>query len=1604
MDRRTAPRATPSCDPVAALASSSWFCRETTTSRPESHPHFQLPLCVCPPRWTGSLRRSLVMPLLSPRRSVLWDLSTNSSDQQQQQPNWPPAASTKSGATLRPHSPLTQRPRSEHGLPTSRLSHELLADDIDGASLAPSHARSIRFSLMKFRNLSESQLSVRAKEHAAHDDAPPMPVPHRPTPSSLPSIVKTAPTMDDVGAPAGPSEEEEQRDETAPRHVRPSFFQRSHSRARPAATEKPARKSTEEKRKEKGRSSLRWRKLQGKGNGLEDLHRLSALHMAGQQAQQAAPPPSYGDETHSDLALPVPPPRFSESSQSDGSNASSGDHIYGSTTTTTTTHTTFFKLPRRHNKNRNSLFPLPARVASPDAPSTDPNEPTTPRASTSAFSTHSVRTPDGPDDLATPPTVLQRRHTDASSPTKHREPRPALPSPHAAPGKSLLSFAEPDSHLFRDDSRRSRGSSASSPLQPPSRFSTRDRASTASSLGRPSNDQDTPPLMTGSTRNSTSTASRASLHGLLHLARFRQGSEPQSPRHGSPGSRSKSNSFAQSRETLVIPEREEGDSPSRYLERLEAAVARSVIAGILSKSADPFAQAVLRSYTRRFPFFGEPIDMSLRKFLLEAELPKETQQVDRVIQAFADRYHECNPGIFVSSDQAYIIAFSLMMLHTDAFNKNNKRKMQKHDYVKNTSGQQVADDVLACFYDNICYTPFVHYEEEMDVNGERILPFKVKKSKVKGLVSDGVTKKPSGPLDPYNLLVESKLDLLRPPIKDHIALDDPYNYLGDQGELDPHYLQRAFTHTGVLQIISARSRPAAYEGTIDHASPSPVETQAGIVDLKITKVGIVWRKAAKKKKARSPWQEWGAVLTGSQLYLFKNAHWAKSLAHQFNSQQRPGQPRIPVIFKPPLQDFKPDALVKTDNAVALVDATYNRHKHAFMFFRAGGQEEVMLAENEGELNDWLALINYAAAFRAAGVRIRGMVGGNEEDLRAGQARLTDAADASAEAKPVMARQSTVARGGLSPQLQQQVMAARRQIMVQKIGEIEQAVGDAVMQLDTMLRNARHLLVLAPIGQKTREDVMHAAAKSDAMVKWLRRDIWRLKCHRDILVMDVRLDGYSASELRVLAEQQAISAQQAIKDVEHQRAEHPNDSSAGERHSRPAQTPPHSPSSPARSDRRSTTESIETLMSNDLFRTPPGTVDSQTRTDGYKLPPLQLDVDADNEHRPSITSTLLSVSSPARRSLSQASSASSYRPIPLERVDSEVVSDVSRPEDPTSATDPNDRKVELLARSTMTPPPVASAMSRGNMSLDGVSSASTPESTKHKGVRRSLQKTLRDGHHHGSSSVHRHRRGKDSDGTIRAAGVDAENADEGTPRLEREKGRFILHGKQASVIQFGSDWPNERMKARRGQWQQQHGGPAHSPTRQYSHASDLTTTSSTAAAAGGSMIQTFLHDPSGDESGGGGDAAGSSSSARYSYSLRSDAEAAEAFASSTRGLDGAGGEAASYFDVESWDPSYRDPIDRDVAKRQTVIGPTPVGGDAAPSREAAERDDAPDVRDTPDQANHDNDDDDDDHEDADEGDSDSVASKSNRRTVIGPPRVKSTGAGAAPADDEGVQTA
>jgi len=1057
-------------------------------------------------------------------------------------------------------------------------------------------------------------------------------------------------------------------------------------------------------------------------------------------------PPAYGDEASSTLAIPVN--RLSESSRSDGS---SGEHgVYATTTTTThtvQTTTTFFRLRK---PKKGPLFPLPPKVIAPE-PSRSlvvPSSSATPNMTRTSVSSESAA-----GRSIRMPSTAEEGSISAS---------PIGSPSHSALAKSSKAFSVSGSPLVGRDSN---GSVPSSPTR--SRIGVRGRSSTLSSLKNMPSDDALPTPQLPSTRTSTSTG-RKSFGDLFNLShRLRQNSEPASARQGSglatPGSNtSKNNSMQLTREPVVVPERHEDDTPAKYLVRLEEAVSRGVVASVLSKGSDPFSHAVLRSYMRGFSFFGDPMDMALRKLLMEADLPKETQHIDRCVQAFADRYHECNPGVYASPEQAYFIAFSLLILHTDVFNKNNKHKMQKCEYLKLTHGDGLFDEILECFYDNISYTPFIHVEDDLDINGERIIQHKMKRKSLFPRTSSDPLKRPSKePVDPYTLIIDSKLDSLRPNLKDLMHLEEHYNYLGTAQSLNLQDLQKTFFKTGVLQIVSARSRPDAFMS--EKTVTNPEEAHPGIVDIKITKVGLLWRKDTKKKKTRSPWQEWGAILTGAQLYFFRNVAWIKNLMHQYENHIKQGHDGIPVIFKPPLEQFKPDALMSTDDAVALLDSTYKKHKHAFIFVRHGGFEETFLADNEDEMNDWLAKLNYAAAFRTSGVRMRGVVGGNYEGQRTRGIRRLDSGSGSARSVQTPTGEVTIISGKIDTKMAQDILAARREIIMQKISEAEQNLAVAQKQLDDILRNARHLQILAPIQSKTRDQVLLAAGRMAAKLKWIRMEIWRMKCHRDILKMDLEDERRSNAEKTIKIEGRARP--QSVERASLSRL----DSKASTIRSpnmRPATQP--------------TSEAEKNFSIDDIFTTPPAMSSSSSfhkSQASWELPPLTFDVRKARH-------SSLSSSGPKSPVLSHtASFPSTLRSTTPEKAQVPQIT-------MTPQVDTNEHAV--LEQAGPSERKVADVGPENEDNKDRLEVLEKEKMDRGNIIRRSLHRTLREAHVPAHS---RSRKGKES--TPGAGISDEGNADD---VLARGSGSFIVHGKKASVINFGEEFqnlsPDERLRLRK----------------------------------------------------------------------------------------------------------------------------------------------------------------------------------------------------------------
>ena len=62
-------------------------------------------------------------------------------------------------------------------------------------------------------------------------------------------------------------------------------------------------------------------------------------------------------------------------------------------------------------------------------------------------------------------------------------------------------------------------------------------------------------------------------------------------------------------------------------------------------SGDAIHIGALNVFMRDFDFDADALDVALRKLLMGVSLPKETQQIDRVMEAFAKRYDECHPGL-----------------------------------------------------------------------------------------------------------------------------------------------------------------------------------------------------------------------------------------------------------------------------------------------------------------------------------------------------------------------------------------------------------------------------------------------------------------------------------------------------------------------------------------------------------------------------------------------------------------------------------------------------------------------------------------------------------------------------------------------------------------------------------------------------------------------------------------------------------------------------------------------------------------------------------------------------------------------------------------------
>ncbi|XP_074190278.1 IQ motif and SEC7 domain-containing protein 1 isoform X7 [Rhinolophus sinicus] len=127
-------------------------------------------------------------------------------------------------------------------------------------------------------------------------------------------------------------------------------------------------------------------------------------------------------------------------------------------------------------------------------------------------------------------------------------------------------------------------------------------------------------------------------------------------------------------------------------------LSRQMIGEFLGNRQKQFNRDVLDCVVDEMDFSAMELDEALRKFQAHIRVQGEAQKVERLIEAFSQRYCICNPGVvrqFRNPDTIFILAFAVILLNTDMYSPNVKpeRKMKLEDFVKNLRGVDDGEDI-----------------------------------------------------------------------------------------------------------------------------------------------------------------------------------------------------------------------------------------------------------------------------------------------------------------------------------------------------------------------------------------------------------------------------------------------------------------------------------------------------------------------------------------------------------------------------------------------------------------------------------------------------------------------------------------------------------------------------------------------------------------------------------------------------------------------------------------------------------------------------------------------------------------------------------------------
>lgn len=387
--------------------------------------------------------------------------------------------------------------------------------------------------------------------------------------------------------------------------------------------------------------------------------------------------------------------------------------------------------------------------------------------------------------------------------------------------------------------------------------------------------------------------------------------------------------------------------------------------------------------------------------------------------------------------------------------------------------------------------------------------------------------------DPYSILLEGKLDVIRPNL-DCLSFNDPFSYAPIDSKDDFLAIRKDFEDGQSLQLISQRSRPGAFLSPDSLGDPN--SSCPGVVEIKVVKAGFLFKLEGKRKNV---WREWGIILTASQLYFFKDTVWFRN---NIINQQGPApihpndlpeadyttdsfmdseifedNDTSPIAFRPLIDGFQAHSVIKTSDLAALRSTDdMPKKRPSFLLAQKGGTTDWFSGPIDSDIVDWMLKINYAASFNTfyvPGIQ----VAHPQLSTRKPQPLRRSCSDSSLSTQASEADKKSKSKQKADAQKYFEDHFARKANLTHKLDIIKKQVSTIQDQLKEHERTGKGLKLLAPIQSRTREAVFLSAATLTATLKWKWVELRKLLCYEKYFEMDLEVENEICQGLHQLGQ-------------------------------------------------------------------------------------------------------------------------------------------------------------------------------------------------------------------------------------------------------------------------------------------------------------------------------------------------------------------------------------------------------------------------------------------------------------------------------------------------------